>query len=239
MAHAGWWPARLASGLSLKETHVWRVALDGEMADRASWSLSGDERQRAARFQFPRDRRRFEAARAALRAILSGYLGESPTKLRFEYGAYGKPALGLPTEITFNLSHCREVALVAVARGRAIGVDIERVQIEVDFRALARTVFSDGEQATLDAIAGDAQREAFFRGWVRKEAFVKARGEGLSLPIREIEVSLALDAALLTTPHAPCDARGFVLYDLDVMPGYVAALAVERGCERLACFDFV
>ena len=224
--------------LSRSRVHIWCVALDRQNPEPATSLLSRDERERAERFHFPRDRRRFESARSALRVILSRYLGAPAGDLRFEYSPHGKPALAPPADLTFNLSHSGEMALVAVARGRAVGVDIERVR-DADISALAHAAFSDREQAALGTIPSEKQLEAFFRGWVRKEAYIKARSEGLALHIEQIEVSLERAPALLSTPHSPDDVLRFVLHDLDVAPGYLAAMAVEHGFELLEYFEYV
>jgi 4'-phosphopantetheinyl transferase len=183
---------------------VWDIALDVPPpgADRL---LDAGERARAARFAFERDRGRFVAGRAALRAVLAGYLGADPAALAFTLGPHGKPALlGGPT---FSFSNSQGRALCAVGRGREVGVDLEALRPVPDAAGIARSVLTAEEQAAWQA-AGGGDR-AFLRLWTRKEAALKALGLGLA----------ALDGAL---PPAPSPA----LHDLEVGGGYLAALAV-------------
>jgi 4'-phosphopantetheinyl transferase len=178
------------------------VALDGlRHLDEAS--LSPDERARAARLAAGDVRRRFVASRAALRDILAAYVGASPAGLRFRYGPHGKPALAPPLEwLHFNLAHSQDLAVVAVAR-RPVGVDVERVRPLADGPlALAARTFAPGEVAALRAAPQSQQLDEFFRYWTCKEAYVKARGAGLSLPFDQFTVELPPHAAprLLVAP---------------------------------------
>lgn len=227
--------------LSHEEVHVWRASLEQPpgVAARLRLTLSEDERERAARFHFERDRVRFVIARAALRDILGRYLDLPPGNLHFAYGPYGKPLLSpefVPDSagggVDFNISHSHTLALVAVARGRALGVDIERVRADAAERQIAERFFSAQEVAALCALPDAQQPRAFFDCWTRKEAYIKARGEGLSFPLEEFDVSLQPDApaALLCVRGDAGEAGRWSLRALDVEPGYAAALAVEgRG----------
>jgi 4'-phosphopantetheinyl transferase len=239
------WPEpRGALTLSHGEVHVWRASLDQPpgVAARLRLTLSEDERGRAARFHFERDRVRFVIARAALRAVLSRYLDVPPGNLRFSYGAHGKPSLSpefaagpAGGRLEFNVSHSHTLALVAVARGRALGVDIERLRADADERRIAERFFSAQEVATLCALPDAQQPRAFFDCWTRKEAYIKARGEGLSFPLEEFDVSLQPDApaALLRVRGDVREAGRWSLRAMDVEPGYAAALAVEGSGWRL------
>ncbi len=217
--------------------HVWRVALEQEGAAFAALesTLSDDERARAARFVFARDRRRFVVARGALRQILAGYLDADAQSLRFSLGAYGKPALegdaaGGP--LSFNVAHSGELALIAVARARAVGVDLELQRPELDFRPLLDHVFTTAEQQAFVGLDDAQARALFFRGWVCKEAFIKAIGMGFSFPPTQVEVRPAADGTL--TLHLAGDgaahaaaAGDWQLRTLDAGPTHAAALVVD------------
>jgi 4'-phosphopantetheinyl transferase len=208
-------------------------------------TLSEDERARSARFHFERDRVRFVVARGALRNILGHYLNVPPGSLRFGYGAHGKPSLlpefvmgssGLAAgKLEFNVSHSHTLALVAVAQGRALGVDIERLRADASERQLAERFFSAQEVSALCALPDAQQPRAFFDCWTRKEAYIKARGEGLSFPLAEFDVSLqpGMPATLLCVRGDALEAGRWSLRTLDVGPGYAAALAVEGSDWRL------
>lgn len=230
---ASWEQAPPALGLGEGELHVWRagLAVDAETRRRLAAALSRDELERAARFVFARDRDRFVAARGALRQILGGYLGAPPGALRFRYGPRGKPELAGPPEhgrLGFNLAHSGELALVAVAWGRRVGVDLELVRDELDYAPLLPDIFSAGERRALAALPAPAQRLAFFGGWARKEAYLKARGDGLTHPPNQVEVGLAPGAqAPLQLPPAEPGEKPWTLYTLDAGPGYAAAVVGE------------
>jgi 4'-phosphopantetheinyl transferase len=202
--------------------------------------LSPDERARAERFHFARDRDHFIAGRGLLRVILARYLETEPGTLRFEYGRHGKPRLASTAGdgIRFNVAHSRGLALYAVAVGRELGVDIERIEPRLE-QGIAERFFSPGEIATLRSLPPPVQREAFFACWTRKEAYVKARGEGLTLGLDQFEVSMCPGepAALLHTASDPDEARRWSLQELAPGPGYAAALAVEGGDWMLQRWD--
>ncbi len=223
-------PARpVAAGA---EVHVWRVALELPRArvEQLAQALSEEERARARRFVFEDARRRFTAARGALRAILGRYLGVAPGDLAFACNAHGKPALaGGAGEggLRFNISHADGLALVAVALGREVGIDIERVREDFATEEIATRFFSPAEFAALQALPAGARCAAFFNCWTRKEAYVKARGAGLSLPLDRFDVSLAPGepAALLVTADEPAEASRWSLRELAPGAGYAACLA--------------
>lgn len=219
------------------EVHVWRAALDlpASRLRTLQGILSAEEKERARRFYFRRDRERFVAARGSLRTILAGYLDLDPVQLRFCSNPHGKPALGPEfggERLRFNLAHSDGLGLIAVTRGKELGVDLERIRRNLASEMIARRFFSPAEVASLLALPEDLQCEAFFTCWTRKEAYVKARGEGLSIPLDGFTVSLASGDSL-----APCSISGAVehisswsLHHLCPGPGFVGALALEgRG----------
>lgn len=216
------------------EVHVWRAELNQEASIvRACYEiLQPEEQQRADKFHFPRDREHFVVARAVLRQILGGYLSSAPEQIRFTYNQYGKPALaglGGDDSLCFNVSHSKGIALYAIARGRRVGLDIEHVREDFDALTLAERFFSPAEVAALRELLPEQQIGAFFNCWTRKEAYIKALGEGLSHPLAGFSVSLAPGepAALLSTDDDAQEASRWSLVELSPGDGYVAALACE------------
>jgi 4'-phosphopantetheinyl transferase len=216
------------------EVQLWRVDLEAIRAEESGWQeiLSSDERNRAARFHFPDDRQRFVASRALLRTILAGFLNIDAKELRFSYSKKDKPFVGpahADSGITFNMSHSGGVALYAFARRREIGVDVEQIRSDFDIEPIARRFFSVLEQQQLAALPADSRVDAFFRCWTRKEAYIKAVGDGLSLPLSQFDVSLdpsGTDALLATRPDSS-EAGQWLLRGVPGGPGYSAALCVR------------
>jgi 4'-phosphopantetheinyl transferase len=236
-------PARLA--LDRHEVHIWRIPLAQPAAAReALWpTLAPDERERAERFHFARDRARFIVARGVLRAILGRYLECEPGRLRFHYNQYGKPALAPDREaagLSFNLSHTHDLALYALARSRAIGVDVEQLRDDLDHMAIAEQFFSLREVEMLRALPPEVRGSAFFNCWTRKEAYVKARGEGLSLRLDQFDVSLApgAEVELLGVASDQGERSRWSLRSIDPGPAYVAALAAEGQGWELRCWHW-
>ncbi len=228
-----------------KSIHVWCASLDslapsaGDFAE----ALSAEEHQRASRFCFAQHRTRFVVARGLLRMLLSHYAGIETKRLQFCYGAYGKPSLagaGEDSQINFNVSHSHELALFAFTRGRAIGVDLERIRPVLDAPQVAQRTFSKNENSELHALSESEREQAFFNCWTRKEAFIKAKGKGLSFPLDSFDVSLmpGEPAKLLRTRFDPEDAASWSLHALHPAAGYAAALAVEGPVEKLACWHW-
>lgn len=228
---------------SAREVHLYCTPLDrpvGRLADFAA-TLNADERTRAARFYFERDRQRFIVARGALRMILSRYLAVAAEVLDFCYNDYGKPSLALPyatSGLTFNLAHSGKFALYAVAYQRQVGIDIEQIRPEIDYEQLAGHVFSPAERQSLQSVPIAQRRIAFFNGWTRKEAYIKAQGKGLSLPLDQFTVTLAPDEAprLVSTQHAPAEAARWSLQAFTPAPNYVGA-GVAEGQDWSVCWQ--
>lgn len=210
--------------------HAWRASLNVPPAvvEALARTLGNDERARASRYPREGDRRRFTVARGLLRTIVASYLGLAPSALQFAHGSHGKPVLVGP-DLTFNLSHSGEVALFAIARGRRVGIDVEHVRADVAVESLARRFFSGHEVAMLESLERRRRPAAFYRAWTSKEAYLKARGVGLSLPLDAFDVSLLPGTApeLLTSREDPTEISRWTLMDLPVGPDYAAALAVE------------
>ncbi len=223
---------------------VWRIVLDQPGSLRAGLQdlLSADERERAGRFVFAKDRERFVVARAALRDILSRYLQVAASDIRFEYSEFGKPGLARRHQsmLQFNLSHSNGVALLALSLHRRLGIDVEFIRPVHDFDQIARRFFSANESAALFRLPAAQQPRAFFTCWTRKEAYIKAIGEGLSHPLEHFDVSLMPDqpAALLATRPDPAEAARWSLHGLAAGTGYVAALAAEGRDHQLCCWQW-
>ena len=228
-----------------EEVHVWRAScrLAADEVKALRGLLSEDETARADRFRFARDRDDFTVARGVLRVILGRYTGREPGGLRFIYSPFGKPSLDEGAgggALRFNLSHSGGVALYAVTVGREVGVDVERVREEMDCVGMADRFFSADEVKVLNSLAPEAQTRAFFDCWARKEAYIKARGEGLSMPLDSFDVSLAPGepAALLRTRGDAAEASRWTLRELSPGQGFAAAVAVEGGGWRLRCWQW-
>jgi 4'-phosphopantetheinyl transferase len=224
--------------LGADEVHVWSVQLDPAPAERAALEelLTTEERERAGRFLFPRDRERFTAARGWLRRVLGAYCDRHPGEVSLRYGPRGKPRLAdeCTEGVLFNLAHSSGRALIAVARGREVGVDLEGVEGAMDCEALARRFFAAREVEALARCQGDP-RLAFMACWTRKEAYLKARGDGLSVPLDSFEVSIDPDeqVAALRTPFDPGEAARWTLHSFRPEPGFIAALAISGGGARV------
>jgi len=231
--------------LASHEVHVWRASLGLARCNLKYLQqlLSGDEQQRAERFVDPKDRDAFIAARGLLRLILSRYLEQAPEALCFRYGLHGKPALVPelnPDRLCFNLSHSAGLALYAVAMNQEVGVDLERVHPNLPYEAIARRFFSPQESATLLALPAHERCEAFFNCWTRKEAYVKAQGRGIALPLNQFEVPLAPGevTALLRSDGNSHAAAVWTLQALHPAPGYVAALVIAGQDWQTKCWQW-
>jgi 4'-phosphopantetheinyl transferase len=200
--------------------------------------LSAEEKGKAARFLRAEDRSRYVAAHGMLRHILARYLSVAPAGLEFAHSAFGKPALdrraGQPA-ITFNLAHSGDAIACAVALDHRIGVDIEAVRTDLDIMGVAEGQFSDREAAALRTIDPSERTEAFFRCWTRKEAYVKARGEGLGLPLNQFAVAFGREEPprMQWAADDPAAPTRWSMFDLDSSPGYAGAVVVEGLSVRL------
>ena len=222
------WLARIA--LAIPEIEVWQAHLDlgAEQVLQCTALLSCDERLRADRFHFERDRRRFIVARGTLRKLLGSYLEIPSAGIKFGYAKYGKPLVAeSPAQIHFNVSHSEERALYAISGKHPVGVDIEYLNRDIEYHGLARRFFSHNEWAALESLPDSSRKRAFFACWTRKEAIVKAIGDGLSLPLDRFEVAIAPDTAPRVPGFVPaaCDVTDCTLYSANLDRDYVAAVA--------------
>lgn len=219
------------------EVHVWQVALSVPPVDLSQLSelLSPEELARAGRFRLARDRDRFIAARAVLRRLLARYTGERAECVSFTTGPFGKPRLDAQpgaSRVEFNLSHSGSVALCAVAEGRRVGIDIETLlSIAEDDERLSRVWLSEGELAEMASMSAADRTRTFHALWTRKEAYLKARGEGLSLAPDRVQV--CGDRVLSES------GVHWSLRQIPLGPRYAAALAVEGECDALSIRQWI
>jgi 4'-phosphopantetheinyl transferase len=214
--------------------HVWRASLDPPMGyvERLMRVLSDAELVRARRFCFERDCKRFIVGRGLLRIILGRYLAISPGRLQLHYSVAGKPTVSAAQAgqgIEFSVSHSRGLILCAVTSNRKIGIDIERVRTVPNCDHIAKHILSLREYAVFRALPPTQRQRAFLCAWTRKEAYLKARGEGLSRSLNEVDVSLAPfePARQLSIQRESQALCRWSLQELAPAPGYIAALASE------------
>ena len=227
------------------EVHVWRASLEAPLSTIYDLQsiLSEEEVRRAMQFHFEKDRLHWIVAHGILRRLLGQYLDIDPHKVRFMINAYGKPFTVYPphgSRLQFNLSHSADLALFAVAYDRRVGVDVEYMRASVNCEALAQYHFSANECAALLTLPAAVRQEAFFHCWSRKEAYVKARGEGLSIPLGQFDVSLAPGepAALLESRENPQATEQWSLRALAPGGRYAGAVVVEGTGWQLSCWQW-
>lgn len=232
--------------LTRDAVHVWLAHVDAySMAiGNIQPILSTDEQAKAAKFYFERDRRRYAAAHSILRILLGRYLDCDPLTIRFRTNSHGKPAIDTPVQeqrLTFNLSHSSALALLAFTCDREIGVDVEYMRSNVEYEQLARHSFSPNEQQTLLSLPSNTIPQGFFNAWTRKEAYIKARGLGLHLPLHLFDVSLrpGEPAALLASREDAREAARWTMRALAPGAGYAGALCVEGDGWELHRYAFM
>jgi 4'-phosphopantetheinyl transferase len=244
---SGFPPRVAAPGLELPpgEVHVWSVRLDPppERVDQLGRALSPDEWERANRFRFDRHRRQYVVGRGALRALLATYLGTRPELIRFSYGPRGKPFLAAPLDasgLQFNLSNSDEMALVGCVRGVEIGVDIEFLKPMTDLEEIAERFFSPSERETLRGLPPERKKEGFFNCWTRKEAYLKAVGEGLAAPLDSFDVTLAPGEPprMLTLEGDAERAAPWFFHHLHPADEYIGAVAIAGGEWQVNTWSF-
>ena len=223
-------PAHLK--LSSGDVHIWHASLDcsASSVQKLEQIISEDERTRAARFHFQRDRGRFIVGRGILRSLLGGYLDVEPDQVEFRYGVHGKPYISEKLdELRFNLAHSHELVVYAFAYGREIGVDVEYIRPVPDFERISANFFSACENVELNSLPVEQRQEGFFNCWTRKEAYIKALGDGLAHSLDQFDVSLipGEPACLLGVEQAPEEVSRWRLQAFTPTPGYTAAIAVE------------
>ena len=221
--------------------HVWTIPLTGDSAwvERCSEFLEESESGRAGRFHFQKDRDQFVIARASMRLILARYLNESPDQIEFCYGPNGKPELKFASfepRTHFNLSHSHEIAILAVAQGRQVGVDVEKIApYSVDHLSIAEQFFTLAETDLIRSTSAEMRAEVFYRLWTRKEAFLKGRGDGLSASLNHFEISLE-EAGIRFSDLPQSEDTSWSVHEFRPCPGYVAAIASEGSPPSFSFF---
>ena len=217
--------------LSEEEVHIWRADLELDEYFQSSFLklLSPDEKNRAQKFRFAKDSRNFIAARGILRSLIGKYLEINPAEISFQYSKFGKPGIANNNSLQFNISHSQNIALFAFTKKFNIGVDVEFVNPNIEVKDIAAKFFSTNEIMNLLALPEQQQALGFFNCWTRKEAFIKAVGEGLSFPLDKFEVSLepGKPAKLLATHWDPKAVSKWSMYSMSPGANFVGSLALR------------
>ena len=237
-------PSELA--LPSRSIHLWRVSLEQPpgLVHQLAQLLSRDEQERAEHFRFERDRRRFIVARGTLRTLAGRYLGLEPGRVQFQYGPYGKPCFAHDPDhhrLRFNLAHSNELAVYAFAGGREVGIDVEYLHPMPDAEEIAQRFFSNHENASFQMLPDNQKLDAFFNCWTRKEAYIKALGDGLSHPLDQFQVSLipGEPARLLKVDDFPEEVERWHMMAFVPAAGYVGALIAEGSDLQVEDWQFV
>ena len=226
--------------LAPAEVHLWQARLDDYLAESVQHLLSDDEISRADRFHFVRDRNHFIAARGLLRTLLSAYLGSESSELQFSYTEKGKPFLkDTEPNINCNLAHSHGRAIYAFTTGREVGVDLEFIKRGLAGEKIAERFFSANEVGVLKSMPAELRNAAFFNCWTRKEAYIKARGDGLGMPLDEFDVSFrpGEPAALILNHKEPAEVTRWTMQSIPVPSGYVAAVVAEGKDWRVRRYE--
>ena len=228
------WHPEPASDIDDGEVHVWLADLASLalQIDRLGIVLSADEIERSRHFHFERDQRRFIASHGVLRRILARYLKRPAAEIQFERGAHGKPCLrirGGERPLHFNLSHSKDRALIGVCADGRVGVDIEFRDRDRANTEVAQRFFAPEEVAALLPLPPEAQRDAFFATWTMKEAYIKARGEGISLGLSTFAITVNGTPALTRSDHGADEIERWRFWKLEAGPDYAVAVAAEES----------
>jgi 4'-phosphopantetheinyl transferase len=228
--------APTACSLCAGAVHIWQFPLPSTTSalNTLPSLLSPAERDRAAHFVFEKDQARFIACRATLRQLLGRYTGTPPEAILFDYAPHGKPSLAGDPSWQFNVSHSRDLAVIAITRDHPLGIDLELIDPEFPISEVAPTILTPGEQLALAALPTTTQPAHFFQLWTLKESLVKALGAGLSLDPREIH--LRLPSEILSAPPSLRQATIVPLTSLTLHPGYAAALAILAPLPTISLF---
>lgn len=235
------WEAASNCDFKLKsQAHIWKIPLNISDGKSALFLKSFDqsERERAKRFYFEKDRSSYTSARGYLRLLLGKYMQKDPGDFIFSYNQWGKPFLR-DSNIQFNLSHSKSLGLIAFCHDQSIGVDIEWKRPDFGGLKIAKRFFSHKEIAELEALPTQDQRQGFFNAWSRKEAYIKAVGKGLAIPLGKFSVSLSpgKECVLRSTEHEPNLVYNYKLLNVDADPEYAAAVVVYRHIQKIKLYS--
>jgi 4'-phosphopantetheinyl transferase len=239
-----WQPSTHQPPPAPDEIHVWRIDLAAAAGSpEHAPVLSPDEVERAGRLLHKHKRDQFIAGRSALRRLLGHYLGETPQSLAFHYGPHGKPALVTATTdaaLTFNLSNSQDLALLAVATAREVGIDLEYRHRGISVTPLARHILCESEAAALQRLPAERHAQALLAAWTRKEAYVKALGVGLARSMKSVPAGIADDDKTIVCQLEDADGepRSWRFIPLAVHPDYLACLASPGAGVTLRCLDW-
>lgn len=232
-------------GLKYGEVHIWRVFVNQKVSELPTLfeTLSLDERKKADRFHFEKDRRQFIVARGTLRKILGAYLDISPSEISFSYNHFGKPMLNNVKDkhlLCFNVSHSNGILLVAVTNGQEVGIDIEFINEESATLKVAGKFCSPNEFSVLSSKTADLKVAAFYSLWTRKEAFVKAIGEGLSDSLKQIKLPIISEERETYLNETFSHRIGkWSVVNLPSDAEYVASLVVKGAIKTIRCWQFL
>lgn len=228
------------------EVHVWKSLLDFDDESIAAFFnlLSDDEIQIALRFRFDCHRKQYIASHGLLRSILCEYIRIEPQFLTFRTNQYGKPRLSSNrniSDIRFNISHSHKLCVIAVAKELEIGIDIEFIHRDINFLEIAKSVFSKNDLATYRSMPENVQKIVFFRCWTRKEAYLKAKGKGLSPNLDQLEVCFLHSESdgILSSADSPGKDKYWHLFDITPFPGYTGALSTEGKPDNIKYFNAI
>jgi 4'-phosphopantetheinyl transferase len=239
LAASRWQRAVEPIALSGQEVHVWLACIPEWSLNLALLTgfLANDEVERAGRFRFEHGRNSYTVARALTRRLISRYTGIAAQDVLFSYGAHGKPALANEVSLHFNVSHSGDYAALAFTRVASVGVDIERVRADMQRQPdIAQRHFAPGEVAQMNALPPQDRAHGFFRCWSRKEAYIKARGDGIFGGLQSFEVSIAPEAAELLNSTGNPIVGSCWMAALPEVPGYAGAVCVAAPAAELRCY---
>jgi 4'-phosphopantetheinyl transferase len=228
------------------EVHIWLASYKMFHAQLAELHdlLTVDEAERAARFRFEKDRERFIVTHSMLRKLLASYTGISPDQLAFQHNAYGKPSLSSYPQkelLRFNLSHSQDLIIYAFTCTRDIGIDIEYRRTDIEHEQLARHYFSPFERAELQSLPPSLRQQAFFDCWTRKEAYIKARGQGLSLALASFDVTIQPNAPvkLLASRESAHETIRWRFASLPMHSDYAGTVVAEGQDWQMRCWQLL
>lgn len=225
---------------AIDEVQIWTMPTQGPDAvvTQLRRILGKDELERASRFRFPHLTNAYVIAHGVLRLLLARYLDRDPARISFVYGAQGKPTVSDNLQFDFNLTHSEGMAAIALTKGCALGLDLEHLRSIPDLEQIARRYFCTGEAAEIFSLPPGEREQAFFRCWTRKEAYIKAIGDGLVCPLDSFQVTVQADrpARLVHIGGDRAAAANWTLRDLSLAPDYIAALAYPDRPRRLSVF---
>lgn len=229
--------------LHLNEVHLWYLNVEDHKNRLAVYEelLDNEEKEKAYRYKFDKDRNCSIIARGVLRTLLGSYSNELPERITFSFGPFGKPEVYNNSGIQFNISHSRDAIVLGFIKNDAIGVDVEFMDEKIDALQIAKHFFSNEERVALSAVSEDERVEAFYNCWTRKEAFIKALGDGLSFPLDQFVVSLtpALKAELLKTKWDQMEKEKWALHSFNPEKKYVSAFTVNGKVSDIKLWKYL